>query len=649
VTGRTESFGQGNGDVLLLNYDARGNLVWARTWGGSGDEAGYGVAVDQAGGIYVAGRTSSFGSGWFDALLLKFDSSGTLLWARTWGGGSYDVAYDIAFDQSGNVYLAAESYSLGPAAVLLKYSPGGDLLLTRTWDGPATYDSAYSVDVDAAGNVVLAGISWDYSFSPNHNTILLLKYDATGSLLWSRSWNAPWPGQAEAWGSKALRTDPSGNIYVAAKWSQSCSDFNFGRCDFDALVLKLDPDGNQLWAQTWGGAGYDVAASVSMDRAGNLFVAGNQSSVTSGSSSALLLGLDQSGSVLFGKNWVVNGNSSGASALADSNGGLLMAGSAPSTNGAWSRATNSAGPATGSIVPVTGFVGSASAAIGTPLGTVGVPSGIIDSGGGAADALLLHTASTSKSGSSGFLGFPLKGDSACTAAISSVMDHLGTPLDPNAGPSAGWFSKTKTDVGAYTGEVGTLLFGRNCDPPGFENANHIPFRVNGHYVGARCKGDERAPSLFLNYRGHPGYDYPVNSNTEILAPADGILRKAIRDTIDTCSMKISVSSWDAYHTFYIEHADGYSTWFLHASGLVPPVSVEIEQKGYAIVKKGQVVAYTGRFCGCVSEPCLNLPAHLHFEVRKNTPGDLDPSRGRIVDPYSDGLWDAGCETGACCP
>src|SRR6266850_3383422 len=94
VTGRTESFGQGNGDVLLLNYDARGNLVWARTWGGSGDEAGYGVAVDQAGGIYVAGRTSSFGSGWFDALLLKFDSSGTLLWARTWGGGSYDVAYD---------------------------------------------------------------------------------------------------------------------------------------------------------------------------------------------------------------------------------------------------------------------------------------------------------------------------------------------------------------------------------------------------------------------------------------------------------------------------------------------------------------------------------------------------------------------------
>ena len=86
ATGSTSSFGAGGVDVLLLKYDSSGSLVWSRTWGGPGNESGNSVAVDGLGNVYVVGSTDSFGAGWYDALILKFDRSGNLLWSRTWGG-----------------------------------------------------------------------------------------------------------------------------------------------------------------------------------------------------------------------------------------------------------------------------------------------------------------------------------------------------------------------------------------------------------------------------------------------------------------------------------------------------------------------------------------------------------------------------------
>ncbi|HML17206.1 MAG TPA: SBBP repeat-containing protein, partial [Bryobacteraceae bacterium] len=73
---------------------AQGNLSfnWTHSWGGTGTDTGNGVATDSAGNVYVAGSTTSYGAGGQDVLLLKYDPSGHLLWARTWGGPSNDYA-----------------------------------------------------------------------------------------------------------------------------------------------------------------------------------------------------------------------------------------------------------------------------------------------------------------------------------------------------------------------------------------------------------------------------------------------------------------------------------------------------------------------------------------------------------------------------
>ncbi|MBD3211928.1 MAG: hypothetical protein GF311_04895 [Candidatus Lokiarchaeota archaeon] len=102
-------------DLFLSKYDEEGNEIITETWGGNGDDVGYGIAVDNSDNFYVAGKTNSSGAQDFDAVLIQFSNSGTKLLNTTLGGGSDDVAYDIAVDESsGYVYLTGgtSSFSL---------------------------------------------------------------------------------------------------------------------------------------------------------------------------------------------------------------------------------------------------------------------------------------------------------------------------------------------------------------------------------------------------------------------------------------------------------------------------------------------------------------------------------------------------------
>jgi hypothetical protein len=68
---------------------------WNTTWGGSGNDYGYGVAV-AGDDVYVSGSTDSYGAGSDDAILIKYDSNGTQLWNSTWGGTGYDTGEGVA-------------------------------------------------------------------------------------------------------------------------------------------------------------------------------------------------------------------------------------------------------------------------------------------------------------------------------------------------------------------------------------------------------------------------------------------------------------------------------------------------------------------------------------------------------------------------
>ena len=345
------------------------------------------MAIDGSGNVYVVGGTSSFGAGSYDVFLLKLNSSGTLLWSKTWGGNSYDVGYDLAFEPGGNVYVAAESYSLGNRAVLLKFAPNGNLLATATWKGPATYDSGYSVDVDKSGNVVMTGTSWDYSVSPNHNSILILKFDNQGNFLWHR--NLVSGSEDEASGSKTVRFDAAGDIFLGGHRAPVCQSANFSVCTFVPEFVKLDPNGNLLWATSWGGAGLGSVGGIAFDQGGNVIASGTTNAFLGGTNAAMLLKLDPSGNLLRSRIWGGNGAVSGGGVTVDPSGTAVLAGSAVNSNSAWQEV---AAPAS-SIVPTLGVtsgnVATSSFGLGTPSGTVTTPTGVMDAGGGGSDALAI--------------------------------------------------------------------------------------------------------------------------------------------------------------------------------------------------------------------------------------------------------------------
>lgn len=221
----------------------------------------------------------------------------------------------------------------------------------------------------------------------------------------------------------------------------------------------------------------------------------------------------------------------------------------------------------------------------------------------------------------GPLTFPLK-DMICedlhpctayTAEIISVIDHAGTNLDRIPENRKGWYSPSWDNVvRAFNREEGHRNFGVNDEEqPGYKkNLDSDIFVITGSYTGDLASG-----STYLNYDGHPGYDYRCVENVdEILAAADGVLRQPQDPEDDPIN-----GDPGKFNSIMIEHGDGFQTWYLHAKfgTLTVPPDTDVVA-GQAIAKCGK--EGTGG-------------PQLHFEVRKGL--------NQIIDPYLEAIWAVG--------
>lgn len=146
--------------------------------------------------------------------------------------------------------------------------------------GDRTGDTGKDVEVDRQGNVYVTGsFSGKASFGATMLTsrgqadIFLAKYDAGGKLLWV----AQAGGKENDYG-REVSVDRSGNIYVAGYFHGTAT---FGTAQLtsagrsDAFLAKFEPSGKLLWARQAGGESYDDAEALAMDPAGNVYLAGS--------------------------------------------------------------------------------------------------------------------------------------------------------------------------------------------------------------------------------------------------------------------------------------------------------------------------------------------------------------------------------------
>lgn len=274
VAGYTESFGAGRADALLLKYSPDGDLIWARTWGGPYDDKGHAVAVDNVGDVYVAGHSSIIsGVNTHDVLILKYDSSGELIWQETWDGGDWDFAYAIAVEDDGDVFIAGETREdpWTSDALLLKYDSSGTLLWKRAWGGSAAGNAVfYDIAVDEGGNIHAAGYIW--SFAPGGMTdVLVVKFDVNGNPVWGKTWGGSDEGIEDL--GAAIALDGSGNVYVAGMTRKDSQPVGAGQ-EY-VLLLKYDSSGRLMSQNTWGGSDYYRGHAIAVDASGMLYLGGS--------------------------------------------------------------------------------------------------------------------------------------------------------------------------------------------------------------------------------------------------------------------------------------------------------------------------------------------------------------------------------------
>jgi hypothetical protein len=262
LAGVTRSFGAGGYDALLIKTDANGNVQWAKTYGGTSGDYAYSVQQTSDGGYIVVGYTNSFGAGGYDIFLIKTDASGNVQWAKTYGGTGDDRAYSVQQTSDGGYIVAGRTYSFGAGGdiFLIKTDASGNVQWAKTYGG-IYWDYAYSVQQTSDGGYIVAGTTW--SFGAGSYDIFLIKTDASGNVQWAKTYGGGDYDDA----SSVQQTSDGG--YIVAGYTQS-----FGAGDYDIFLIKTDANGNISWAKTYGGTDYDWAYSVQQTSDGGYIVAG---------------------------------------------------------------------------------------------------------------------------------------------------------------------------------------------------------------------------------------------------------------------------------------------------------------------------------------------------------------------------------------
>jgi len=266
---------------------------WVATYNGTGTGGNYPVknAIDKLGNLIVAGRTSSQST---DYLVLKYNTSGNLLWSRSYDGidNNTDRLSDMILDDSGNVYVTGSSKE-GAANgyynwLTIKYSPDGELRWKKSLDWTMhKEDIAYSITLDKDRNVFVAGYGWALPEGYQNFDIVVVKYDNNGQQLWARSFDSP-PNHSD-WGYSVV-TDDSGYAYV--------SGYTYPE---KIALIKYDRDGNEKWVREYPrmSGEYAIPLFSKIDKQNNIIINGYYQ--VSGQSNFVTLKYNRNGNLMWGR------------------------------------------------------------------------------------------------------------------------------------------------------------------------------------------------------------------------------------------------------------------------------------------------------------------------------------------------------------
>ena len=234
MLGETYSYGvAGQSDIYIVKTDKSGTVQWAHTYGGTGWEKNISINQTSDGGYFTVGTTTSFNALNSDIYAIKLDANGNVLWSKIFGETQTDVGeiglptFDGGFlIVSKTLNYDASTWKIG----LIKTNSLGDTLWTRTYKkAGATELTAWGAEQTKDGNYVLVGY---LQSTPGHYKGYLLKVDSVGNYMWAHSFtNNQY--------LYTIRETADRGLIIS-----SLSDNGLGMGNNDALLIKTNPNGN---------------------------------------------------------------------------------------------------------------------------------------------------------------------------------------------------------------------------------------------------------------------------------------------------------------------------------------------------------------------------------------------------------------------
>jgi hypothetical protein len=242
----------GRTDAFVVKFDAYGDLVWVHILGTSRDDRAEALAIDEQGFCYVTGSTRGILNPGSDSNLLgpfiaKYDTDGTLLWAKKLSLSRAQIGKAISIQPNGNIYTA------GTSGYIAQFDPNGVLIDSSVMSlGYCTN----SMTFDSQGNLYACGANQASGWTAH-----VQKHDFSGARLWRRTFrDVAWVGAKYI----VICTDGSGDVLMGG-----CQAAGAG-CQ--AFCRRFDSNGNQTLR--YGHPGDICGNQVGVDGIGSCLLTG---------------------------------------------------------------------------------------------------------------------------------------------------------------------------------------------------------------------------------------------------------------------------------------------------------------------------------------------------------------------------------------
>jgi len=285
TAGYTESYGSGGKDALLIKTDGLGQILWSKAYGGSGDDVAWDVTVATDSGYVFVGTTNSNSSSNANALIVKTDKDGAVDWSLVLDNDSVEDAYKVITSAKGDFFLTGfvRTDTTGDDAFIARVSSGGSLSWYKHYGSPGS-EEGYSLAEDKNGNILFCGITTYDSItnggtsgSGGNSDIFIGKVTDKGDLSFMKTYGTT---ENEFGWDIAV----NGDVYGVTGW------MDMGGGDRDLVIYLTDTASKLTATQQYGGFGDDRAFNIIPRTSSEFAVTGY--SVTNNDRDAFLLTVD---------------------------------------------------------------------------------------------------------------------------------------------------------------------------------------------------------------------------------------------------------------------------------------------------------------------------------------------------------------------